>query len=187
MDEFVKEVLDEAKRHMDESIEHLTKELQKIRAGKATPNMLDGVFVDYYGSSTPLNQVANVSAPDPRMLTVTPWEKKMIPVIEKAIRDANLGLNPGSDGEMVRVPIPRLTEERRIQLTKQAHHEGENSRISIRQARKKANDDLKGLKDDGVSEDDVKVGETKVQELTNEYNKKVEDILKIKDDEIMTV
>lgn len=187
MDENVAEILEMAEMSMKEAIDYLNRALQKIRAGKASPAMLEGVRVDYYGSMTPLTQVANVSAADPRMLTVTPWEKNMIPAIEKAIRDANLGFNPGSDGDMVRVPIPSLNEDRRKQLVRQAKDEGENARISIRKARQDANSDLKEAKDGGVSEDMVKRGEDKVQEMTNGYNKKVEDILKVKESEIMTV
>ncbi|MEM6343229.1 MAG: ribosome recycling factor [Bacteroidota bacterium] len=187
MDESVQSVIEEAEMGMDASIEHLVSELQKIRAGKASPAMLEGVKVDYYGSMVPVSQVANVSAADARMLTVTPWEKNMIPVIEKAIRDANLGLNPGSDGDMVRVPIPALTEERRKDLVKQAKSAGENTRISIRSTRQSANTSLKKLKDSGTSEDMVKDGENSVQELTNKFNGKVEDILKVKEKEIMTV
>lgn len=187
MDETVEIILEEAKVAMDASLDFLAKALQAIRAGKANTSMLDGIYVDYYGSSTPLSQVANVSVADPRLLTVTPWEKNMIPVIEKAIRDANLGFNPGSDGVLVRVPIPSLTEERRKNLVKQAKDEGEHARIGIRHARQEANNALKKSKDDGVSEDDIKLGETKVQDLTNEYNKKVEEVLKIKEEEIMTV
>ncbi len=187
MDESVQSVIEEAEIGMEASIEHLVSELQKIRAGKASPAMLEGVKVDYYGSMVPVSQVANVSAADARMLTVTPWEKNMIPVIEKAIRDANLGLNPGSDGDMVRVPIPALTEERRKDLVKQAKSAGENTRISIRSTRQSANNSLKKLKDSGTSEDMVKDGESSVQDLTNKFNGKVEDILKVKEKEIMTV
>ncbi|MEL7532533.1 MAG: ribosome recycling factor [Bacteroidota bacterium] len=187
MEDSVQSVIDEAEIGMEGSIEHLVSELQKIRAGKASPSMLEGVKVDYYGSIVPVSQVANVSAADARMLTVTPWEKNMIPIIEKAIRDANLGLNPGSDGDMVRVPIPALTEERRKDLVKQAKSVGENTRISIRSTRQNANNSLKKLKDGGTSEDMVKDGENSVQDLTNKFNSKVEEILKIKEKEIMTV
>ncbi|MEL6654545.1 MAG: ribosome recycling factor [Bacteroidota bacterium] len=187
MDDSVQSVIDEAEIGMEASVEHLVTELQKVRAGKASPAMLEGVKVDYYGSIVPVSQVANVSAADARMLTVTPWEKNMIPIIEKAIRDANLGFNPGSDGDMVRVPIPALTEERRKDLVKQAKSIGENTRISIRNVRQSANSSLKKLKDDGTSEDMVKGAESKVQNLTNRFNGKVEDILKVKEKEIMTV
>ena len=125
----VKSAIDDAEGAMGKSVEHLISALQKIRAGKASPAMLEGVMVDYYGSPTPLTQVANVSAADPRMLTATPWEKNMIPIIEKAIRDANLGFNPGSDGDMVRIPIPSLTEERRKDLVKQAKAEGKMPKL----------------------------------------------------------
>lgn len=187
MEDTVQSVIDDAELGMESTIEHLISELQKVRAGKASASMLDGVMVDYYGSMVPISQVSTVSAADARMLTATPWEKNMIPAIEKAIRDANLGLNPGSDGDMVRVPIPALTEERRRDLAKQAKNVGENARISIRSTRQTANTTLKKLKDDGTSEDMVKDGEISVQDLTNKFNSKVEEILKLKEKEIMTV
>ncbi|MEO0473684.1 MAG: ribosome recycling factor [Bacteroidota bacterium] len=187
MDEDVKMVLDMMSESMQGSIDHLQKALTKIRAGKASPSMLGGIYVDYYGSSTPLTQVANVSAADARMLTVTPWEKNMIPVIEKAIRDANLGFNPGSDGDMVRIPIPLLTEERRKNLVKQANEEGENARIALRKARNDANKDLKDLKSDGTSEDAVKRGEDEVNKITKSFDGKIDSILKAKEEDIMTV
>ncbi|MCL4138408.1 UNVERIFIED_CONTAM: hypothetical protein GTU68_014462 [Idotea baltica] len=149
--------------------------------------MVDSVKVDYYGSTTPLSQVANVSAADARTLTITPWEKNMIPIIEKAVRDANLGLNPSSDSDMVRIPIPPLTEERRKDLVKQAKNEGEQAKISLRSIRKDSNDELKQLQKDGVSEDAVKTAETKVQDTTNSYSNKIDAILKDKEDQIMTV
>ena len=175
MNEDIQFIIDTAKEAMTNAIKHLEKQLVNIRAGKASPAMLEGVMVDYYGSPTPLAQVANVSAADPRMLTATPWEKNMIPVIEKAIRDANLGFNPGSDGDMVRIPIPSLTEERRKELVKQAKAEGENAKISLRSSRKSANDELKTMKDAGVSEDDVKSGEKAVQDVTNKYANRVDE------------
>lgn len=172
---------------MEKTISHLQSALLKIRAGKASPNMVDSVTVDYYGSQTPLSQVSNVSVADARTLTITPWEKNMIPVIEKAVRDANLGLNPSSDGDMVRIPIPALTEERRKDLVKQARNEGEQAKIAIRSIRKDSNDNLKQLQKDGVSEDDVKTAEKKVQDTTNSYSDKIDSILKDKEDQIMTV
>lgn len=176
-----------AKFNMDSAIEFLEQELLRIRAGKASPDMVSGVVVDYYGSPTPVSQVANVSASDARTLTITPWEKNMIPIIEKAVRDANLGFNPGSDGDCVRIPIPSLTEERRKSLVKQAKDVGENAKVSIRKARQDANKNLEQLEKDGESEDDVKKGTTEVQTLTNNYGKKVDAILKKKEEQIMTV
>lgn len=175
---------------MDSSIEYLKNQLLKIRTGKATTDILNDVKVSYYGADTPLSQVGNVSVADARMLTVTPWEKSLIGPIEKAIRDAGLGLNPVADGDMVRIPIPALNEERRKQLVKQAKGEGENSRISIRTVRKESNEKLKKLQKDkeaGVSEDEVKTAEKKVQDLTNQFTGQVDNILKDKEEQIMTV
>ena len=185
--EDIKLILDMANEGMGKAIDHFRNSLVKIRAGKANISMVDGVSVDYYGSNTPLNQVANVSVSDARTLSITPWEKHMIPIIEKAIRDANLGFNPQSDGEMVRIPIPLLTEERRKDLVKQAKNEAENARIALRNVRKSSNDELKALLKDGTSEDLVKEGEKKVQDLTNSFNDKVEAIIKEKESQIMTV
>jgi ribosome recycling factor len=187
MDERIQPILDETELKMDQAIEFLEHQLAKIRAGKASPEMLDDVLVDYYGSPTPLNQVGNVSAPDPRLLTVTPWEKNMIPAIDKAIRESNLGLNPTSDSDMVRVPIPSLNEERRKQLVKQAKDEAEQARISLRTVRKDSMAELKKQQKDGVPEDDVKAGEQKIQDMINGYNKQVDDMMKDKEKVIMTV
>lgn len=187
MDESIKLILDSTNNHMTKSIDHLKIELNKIRAGRATPAMIDGVSVDYYGNPTPLSQVANVAAVDARTITITPWEKKMIPAIERAIMESNLGFNPQSDGEMVRIHIPNLTEDRRKDLVKQAKHEGENSKIAIRSARHESLNKLKALQKEGVSEDEVKTAEKKVQDITNDYSKKIDDILQLKESEIMTV
>lgn len=173
--------------HMDKAIEHLNHELLKIRAGKASPSMIDGITVDYYGTPTPINQVGTVSTADARTLTISPWEKKMIPVIERAIMEANLGFNPQSDGDMVRIPIPKLTEDRRKELVKQAKAEGENTKIALRKHRHDTLHTLKQLQKDGVSEDAVKTAEGKVDDITKDYNKMVDDTLKIKEEEIMTV
>lgn len=187
MADSIEELLDEIEIEMDGAIDYLKRALQRIRAGRATPDMVSGVRVDYYGTPTPVSQVGNISVPDSRMITITPWEKHMIPIIEKAIRDANLGFNPGSDGDMVRIPIPALNEERRKKLVKQANEEGENARISLRQTRNKANSELKKMKNDGFSEDEVKTGEKKVQDITNNFGNKVNEILKEKEKQIMTV
>lgn len=178
-------ILDMAREHMDKSITHLEKNLLKIRAGRANPAMLDSVRVDYYGNQTPINQVANVNTPDARTISVQPWEKAMIPEIEKAILNSDLGLNPQNNGEMVIINIPPLTEERRRDLVKAAKAEGEDARIGIRSARKDANDEIKEL--DGISEDLIKDAEERVQSLTNKYTKKVDDILEKKEGEIMHV
>lgn len=180
-------ILDEVREQMAASIKHLEKELLKVRAGRANPAMLEGVYVEYYGAPTPLNQVANVGTPDARTLSVQPWEKTLIPDIEKAIINANLGLNPQNNGEIVMINIPVLTEERRKELVKKARAEGEEARIGLRNARKDGNDMLKKLADDGVSEDIIKDGEAEVQKITDGYNKNIENILEKKETEIMHV
>jgi ribosome recycling factor len=178
-------IISEAGDSMKKSLQHLEKELLKIRAGRANPAMLEGVRVEYYGAMTPLSQVSNVATPDARTLSVQPWEKGLIPEIEKAIMNANLGLNPQNNGETVIINIPPLTEERRRDLVKQAKAEGEEAKVSIRSARKDANDMLKDL--DGISEDLVKDAEERVQALTNKNVAKVDTAIEIKEKEIMTV
>lgn len=178
-------IFDEAADHMKKSIQHLDKELLKIRAGRANAAMLEGVRLEYYGALTPLSQVSNISTPDARTLAVQPWEKGLISEIEKAIMNANLGLNPQNNGETVIINIPPLTEERRRDLVKRARAEAEDAKIGIRTARKDANDMLKTI--DGVSEDLIKDAEERVQSLTNKYVTKVDDILSVKEKEIMTV
>lgn len=177
--------LDEARDLMNKALNHLALELTKIRAGKANPAMLDGVMVSYYGAMTPLNQVASMTTPDPRSIFIRPWEKGLIPEIEKAILNANLGLNPQNDGQQIIINIPMLTEERRKQLVKQVGHECEHGRVSIRNIRKETNEQLKKVK--GVSEDDVKRAEEKVQKLTDDYIGKIDAHMKKKEAEIMTV
>ena len=187
MQEEVDFVLDVCKEKMGAAVKHLEKELIHIRAGKASPAMLDSVHVEYYGSNVPLNQVSNVSTPDPRTIAVQPWEKAMIPVIEKAIMGANLGFNPENNGEIIRINIPVLTEERRRDLVKQAHQEGETAKISLRGVRKEANDGLKKLQKDGLSEDLEKDAEAEVQNMTDDYNKKVDSLVVAKEKDIMTI
>lgn len=177
--------LDEAKDLMNKTLTHLGSELTKIRAGKANPAMLDGVMVSYYGAMTPLNQVASMTAPDARTIFIRPWEKGTIPEIEKAIMNANLGLNPQNDGQQIIINIPMLTEERRKQLVKQVGHECEHGRVSIRNIRKETNEQLKKVK--GVSEDDVKRAEESVQKLTDDFIGKIDANMKKKEVEIMTV
>lgn len=179
--------LDHAKEMMDKAVSHTNSELSKIRAGKAQPNMLDGLEVTYYGSSTPINQVASVSAPDARTLSIKPWEKKMIPEIERAIINSDLGLNPQNDGELIRINIPPLTEERRRNLVKQAKAETENGKISIRNVRKEVNDSLKKLLKDGVAEDAIKGAEDEVQKLTDSHTAKLDELLEKKEKDIMTL
>ncbi len=179
--------LDEAKDLMGKAVKHVKSELVKIRAGKANGSMLDGIMVEYYGTPTPLNQMSSVTAPDARTLMIKPWEKNVIPEIEKAIMNSDLGLNPQNDGEQVIINIPSLTEERRQGLVKQVKHEGEQGKISIRNIRKDTNDSLKQLQKDGASEDEIKRAEEKVQALTDEHSKHIDDILDSKEKEIMTV
>lgn len=187
MDEMVSMVLESAEEQMDKAVEHLKKELTKIRAGKANPVMLQGVKAEYYGAVTPLNQLASVTASDARTLVITPFDKGALHNIERAIIAANLGFNPQNDGTLIRIAIPMLTEDRRKQLVKQARGEGENAKITLRNIRRDHNDQLKKLKDDNVSEDQIKDGEGEVQKLTNAYGDKVDGVLKIKEGEIMTV
>jgi ribosome recycling factor len=188
MNEEIQMILDDARTRMEQALEHLEKELAHIRAGKANPRMLDGLMVDYYGSQTPLNQVSSVSTPDARTIAIQPWEKKMIPEIEKAIINANLGFNPDNNGDIIRINVPPLTEERRKTLVKDTHREGENAKVSIRNARKDANDYLKKLlKSKEISEDMEKIGIDEVQLITDDYIKKVDEGIQNKEAEIMTV
>jgi ribosome recycling factor len=187
MNEEVGMVLDLAKESMQAAIDHLDKELIHIRAGKASPRMLDSVMVDYYGSKTPLNQVASITTPDAKTIAVQPWEKKMIGPIEKAILNANLGFNPDNNGEIIRIFIPALTEERRKLLVKDANREGEAAKVSIRSSRKDGNDQLKKLQKDGLSEDEEKGAVEIIQKFTDEFNKKVDSMIEKKHAEILTI
>ena len=187
MTEEINFILDSAKEAMVGSVAHLEKEFLNIRAGKASPQMLGGVFVDYYGSQTPLSQVANINAPDARTLTVTPWEKNMLHPIEKAIMIANLGLNPMNNGDNIIINIPALTEERRRDLVKQAKAEAEDAKIGIRNHRKDANSDIKKEEKDGAAEDICKKAEEDVQKLTDSFIKKIDELLAVKEAEIMKV
>lgn len=179
--------IDIAKDKMQKAIDHLDNELRVLRAGRANPNMLSGVMVDYYDTPTPLTQVASVGSPDARSITIQPWEKKMIEPIEKAIMAANLGFNPQNNGEMIRVIVPALTEERRKELVKQVKHEGENARVSIRNARRDAIEEIKKLQKNGLPEDLAKDSENDVQKMTDSFNKKIEEHLERKEKEILTV
>lgn len=185
MNEDIQFILDTAKEAMDNAIKHLEKQLINIRAGKASPAMLGSVMVDYYGSQTPLNQVANVNTPDGRTITVQPWEKSMLQEIERGIAYANLGFNPMNNGETIIINVPPLTEERRRDLAKQAKSEAEDAKISVRTARKDANNDIKKL--DDISEDLVKNAEIDVQQMTDNHVKKIDEIFDNKEKEIMTV
>ena len=185
MNEDIKFILDTAKEAMDNALSHLAKRLMTIRAGKASPAMLQGVLVDYYGSPTPLSQVANVITPDGRTISIQPWEKGIIPEIERSIMNANLGFNPMNNGESIIINVPPLTEERRKDLVKQARAEAEDSKVGVRNDRKHANNDLKKLED--VSEDEVANAEKDVQAFTDEHIKKIDAILQTKEEEIMTI
>lgn len=180
-------IIDSAKESMDDAIRYLGEELLKIRAGKANPAMLSSVMVDYYGSMTKLAQVANVNTPDAKTLRIQPWEKNMIDPIEKAIAYANLGFNPQNNGEVIIITIPPLTEERRKDLVKAVKAQAEHARVSIRNARKEANDEIKKLQKDGLSEDIAKSAEAEVQELTDKYNKKIDTEIELKEKDIMTI
>lgn len=185
MNEDIKFILDTTKEAMDNAIKHLEKQFVNIRAGKASPAMLGSVMVDYYGSQTPLSQVANVNTPDGRTITVQPWEKSMLQEIERGIMYANLGFNPMNNGETIIINVPPLTEERRRNLAKQAKAEAEDAKIGVRSARKDANTEIKKL--DEVSEDLQKNGEIDVQQMTDKYVKKIDDLFENKEKEIMTV
>lgn len=187
MNDEVQAITKEAKNKMKKAVEYLSDELARIRAGKANPRILDGVHVDYYGTNTPLYQLASIGTPDAKTITIQPWDKNVLNNVEKAIMDSDLGLNPQNDGELIRLNIPPLTEERRKDLVKKVHNEGENAKVSIRNARRDANDQLKKLKNEGIPEDETKRGEDEVQKLTDEYGKKVDEVVEAKEKEIMTV
>lgn len=187
MTEEIEFILDSAKESMTGSIAHLEKEFLNIRAGKASPAMLGSVFVDYYGSQTPLAQISNMNVPDARTITIQPYEKNMLHPIEKAIMVANIGFNPMNNGDVIIISVPPLTEDRRRDLVKQAKSEAEDAKIGIRNVRKDANTDIKKLEKDGTSEDICKSAEDEVQNLTNSFIRKVEELLAIKEAEIMKV
>ena len=180
-------ILEDTKERMEKSIQFLMSELKKIRAGKATPSMLDSVMVDYYGSPTPILQVASITTPDSRTLFVKPWEKTIIQDIEKAIVSSDLGLNPQNDGENVIINIPPLTEERRHILVKQIKGEGEKGKISIRSVRKESNEMIKKLSNEGISEDSIKDGENEIQKITDSKINKIDEIIRSKETEITTI
>ena len=173
--------------HFDKAMEHLTFELNKIRAGKASPAMLNGLMVDYYGSMTPLQQVANVSTPDARTISIQPWEKKMLSAIEKAIFEANMGITPMNDGEVVRLMVPPMSEERRVMMVKQAKQAGEESRVAIRNYRHKIMDFIKKKVKEGFPEDMGKRKEDEVQKTVESYMLKIDKMLEVKEKDIMTV
>ncbi|OEJ99558.1 ribosome recycling factor [Roseivirga misakiensis] len=181
--------LETAKEMMEKAVAHSKAELAKIRAGKAMPSMLDGVLVEYYGTPTPINQVASVSTPDARTIFIKPWEKSVLPNVERAIMNSDLGFNPQSDGENIIISVPQLTEERRTQLVKQSKAVTENGKVGVRNARKEANDELRKLlkEGEGVSEDAIKGAEARVQALTDDFAKKLDELLELKEADIMTI
>ncbi|MEM7102049.1 MAG: ribosome recycling factor [Bacteroidota bacterium] len=187
MQEEIDFAIDAASESMDNAMKHLQRELSKVRTGKASPSIFDGLMVEYYGSDTPLNQVANVGLLDARTLTIQPWEKSMLEPIEKAIFAANLGLTPQNDGNIIRITIPMLTEERRRDLVKQVKQLGEDTKVTIRKARREANDEIKDAVKNGYSEDMGKRMEEKVQKMTDGFIAKVDEFAKKKEEDVMTV
>jgi len=187
MSELIKKQVSDARAQMEKAVDHCESELQKIRAGKANPSILDDIVVEYYGTPTPLNQVGSVNTPDARTIVIQPWEKSLLNPIEKAIMEANLGVNPQNDGVIIRINVPPLTEERRRDLVKKAKAEAEAGKIAIRNVRKDANEKIRKLKTEGVSEDEMKVGEAEVQKLTDAYIIRVDHLSEAKEKDIMTV
>ena len=188
LDELIELILEDAREHMDKTLAHLQGELNAIRAGRASPAMLQNVRVDYYGTQTPLNQMASVNAPQPDLLVVQPWDSSALAAIEKAILSENLGLNPSNDGSLIRVPVPPLSEERRKSLVKTARARGEDAKIALRNIRRHAKDEIKSTQEsEGLSEDMRYLAEDQLQEMTNQYGGKVDKILERKQEEIMEV
>lgn len=187
MVEDIQILIDDAIERMDKTILHIDSELGKIRAGKANPKMLESVKVDNYGALSPITQVASINTPDPRTLIVTPWDKKMIPLIEKAIMAANLGLNPDNNGDIIRLQVPPLNEERRRDLVRQAKKESEDGKITIRSIRRDVIEDFKKMKKEGLSEDLEKDAEDRVQKITDKNIRKIDELMEKKEKDILTV
>ena len=187
MTEQTTEIIDAARVSMNKAMEHFEAEVAKIRAGKANPTMLDGITVDYYGNPTPINQVGNLSAMDARTLTIQPWEKNMLQPIERAIIAANIGINPQNDGNIIRLFLPPLTEERRKELVKRSNGEGELAKIAVRNIHREAIEQIKKAQKEGLSEDGAKDAENDMQEITNNYISMIEKHLAAKEKEIMSV
>ena len=184
----LKNIYKDIEDKMKKTVSVYNEELQSIRAGRANPALLDQIQVDYYGQMTPLSQVASVSAPEPRLLVIQPWDVNLIPIIEKEIQKSDLGLNPSNDGKLIRLVIPMLTEERRRDLTKVVNKNGENAKVAVRNIRRDAMDSIKKLeKDKSISEDEKKVGEDEVQKITDKYIKEVDSVTKRKEDELMEI
>ncbi len=187
MSEELELISDEAEERMEKAIKHLEYELSHLRAGRANPLLLDGISIDYYGTMTPLAQVSNINTPDAKSILIQPWEKNLLGIIEKAILAANIGMTPMNNGEVIRINVPPLTEERRHQLVKQVKQEGETAKISIRTGRKWFLDELKTLLKDGLPEDEEKNGEKMIQEMTDKHIARVDKVMETKEKEIMTV
>lgn len=188
LDENLSLVLEDAKEHMEKSMEHIVSELRTIRAGRATPSMLEGVRVEYYGSQSPLSQMANVSAPQPDLIVVQPWDRSALGDIERAIIAANIGLNPGNDGTVIRLPVPPLSEERRKDLVKTAKVRGEEGKVAIRNVRRHSKDNIKSsVKEESLPEDMGYEAEAMLQKLTDDFIAKIDDLLSRKEEEIMEV
>jgi ribosome recycling factor len=187
MNEEIELIIEEVRERMEKALEYLDHELARLRAGRATPALLDGITVDYYGVNSPLSQVSNINTPDPKSILIQPWEKNMLGIIEKAIMAANIGLTPVNNGEIIRINVPPLTEERRHQLVKQVKNEGETAKISIRNTRKWANDELKRLLKEGLPEDLEKNAVETVQEMTHDFTNKIDKVMATKEKDIMTV
>ncbi len=184
----IRDVIQKTRARMEKAVEDLRKELSGVRSGRASISLLDHIMVEYYGAPTPLNQVATLSVPEPTLITAQPWDLSLLPAIEKAIRSSDLGLNPGNDGKLIRIPIPPLTEERRKQLAKHVHKVLEDHRTAIRNIRRDENEVIKKmLKDKQVSEDEERKALDEVQKLTDQYTAKVEELAKKKEEEILTV
>jgi ribosome recycling factor len=187
MSEDIKKCIEQVRESMNSAILFFDKEIQKIHAGKSSPKMLEGLKVDYYGNPTPLEQVANINTPDARQIVVQPWERSLLPAIEKAILAANLGFTPQNTGEFIRINVPTPTEERRKELVKKVRQDAEQNKVSIRNIRRQANDTAKKWKDSGTPEDEIKKMEDDVQKMTNEFIGKIDKMLELKEKEIMTV
>jgi len=187
MNEEVELIIEETKERMQKALEHLEHELAHLRAGRANPLLLDGITVDYYGVNSPLSQVSNINTPDPKTILIQPWEKNILGTIEKAIMAANIGLTPVNNGEVIRINVPPLTEERRHQLVKQVRNEGETAKISLRTARKWANDELRRMMKEGLPEDFEKVATETVQDMVHDYSVKIDKIMAMKEKDVMTV
>ncbi|RPI41230.1 MAG: ribosome recycling factor [Bacteroidetes bacterium] len=187
MNEEVQLVFEMTRERMEKTVEHLDNELLRIRAGKANVHILDGILVGYYGTPTPLNQVSNISTPDAKTIMIQPWEKNMISPIEKEIMNSKVGITPVNNGEVIRLNVPPLTEERRRELVKQVKNEGENARVSIRNSRRDANVEFKQMQKEGLPEDEAKRAEEDIQKLTDQYIEKIDRIVEAKEKDIMTI